>query len=106
MGLFDRLFGKKKQEETNHDVPVSENHSSEITEAVKNEKENETAKRPEVTEEPAKVEKVTDESVSKMIDVEPKITDEPVSENEPIISEKVEVEVTDEKLLNQKMMKN
>ncbi|MDM5145645.1 hypothetical protein ICE98_02779 [Lactococcus lactis] len=24
MGLFDRLFGKKKQEDTNHDVPVSE----------------------------------------------------------------------------------
>ncbi|GAA3257423.1 Signal recognition particle receptor protein FtsY (alpha subunit) [Lactococcus lactis subsp. lactis] len=99
MGLFDRLFGKKKQEETNHDVPVSENQSSEITEAVKNEKENETTKRPEVTEEPAKVEKVTDESVSKMIDVEPEITDEPVSENEPIISEKVEVEVTDEQIV-------
>ena len=98
MGLFDRLFGKKKQEETNHDVPVSENQSSEITEAVKNEKENETAKRPEVTEKPVKVEKVTDESVSKMIDVKPEITDEPVSENEPIISEKVEVEVTDEAL--------
>ena len=99
MGLFDRLFGKKKQEETNHDVPVSENQSSEITEAVKNEKENETAKRPEVTEKPVKVEKVTDESVSKMIDVEPEITDEPVSENEPIISEKVEVEVTDEQIV-------
>lgn len=101
MGLFDRLFGKKKQEETNHDVPVSENQSSEITEAVKNEKENETAKRPEVTEKPVKVEKVTDESVSKMIDVEPEITDEPVSENEPIISEKVEVEVTDEKVISE-----
>ena len=99
MGLFDRLFGKKKQEETNHDVPVSEKLSSEITEAVKNEKENETTKRPEVNEEPAKVEKVTDESVSKMIDVEPEITDEPVSENEPIISEKVEVEVTDEQIV-------
>lgn len=99
MGLFDRLFGKKKQEETNHDVPVSENQSSEITETVKNEKENETTKRPEVNEEPAKVEKVTDESVSKMIDVEPEITDEPVSENEPIISEKVEVEVTDEQIV-------
>lgn len=99
MGLFDRLFGKKKQEETNHDVPVSENQSSEITEAVKNEKENETAKRPEITEKPVKVEKVTDESVSKMIDVKPEITDEPVSENEPIISEKVEVEVTDEQIV-------
>ncbi|WP_270342749.1 signal recognition particle-docking protein FtsY [Lactococcus lactis] len=99
MGLFDRLFGKKKQEETNHDVPVSENQSSEITETVKNEKENETTKRPEVNEEPAKVEKVTDESVSKMIDVEPEITDEPVSENEPIISEKVDVEVTDEQIV-------
>ncbi len=99
MGLFDRLFGKKKQEETNHDVPVSENQSSEITETIKNEKENETTKRPEVNEEPAKVEKVTDESVSKMIDVEPEITDEPVSENEPIISEKVEVEVTDEQIV-------
>ena len=99
MGLFDRLFGKKKQEETNHDVPVSENQSSEITETVKNEKENETTKRPEVNEVPAKVEKVTDESVSKMIDVEPEITDEPVSENEPIISEKVEVEVTDEQIV-------
>ena len=51
--------------ETNHDVPVSENQSSEITETVKNEKENETTKRPEVNEVPAKVEKVTDESVSK-----------------------------------------
>ena len=58
MGLFDRLFGKKKQEETNHDVPVSENQSSEITETDKNEKENETTKRPEVNEVPAKVEKV------------------------------------------------
>lgn len=110
MGLFDRLFGKKKQEETNHDVPVSENQSSEITEAVKNEKENETTKRPEVNEEPAKVEKVTDESVSKMIDVEPEITDEPVSENEPIISENVEVEVTDEKIVkpenDEKLEKN
>lgn len=54
MGLFDRLFGKKKQEETNHDVPVSENQSSEITETVKNEKENETTKRPEVNEEQQK----------------------------------------------------
>lgn len=80
-------------------MPVSENQSSEITETVKNEKENETTKRPEVNEEPAKVEKVTDESVSKMIDVEPEITDEPVSENEPIISEKVEVEVTDEQIV-------
>lgn len=110
MGLFDRLFGKKKQEETNHDVPVSENQSSEITEAVKNEKENETTKRPEVNEEPAKVEKVTDESVSKMIDVEPEITDEPVSENEPIIPENVEVEVTDEKIVkpenDEKLEKN
>ena len=34
-----------------------------------------------------------------MIDVEPEITDEPVSENEPIISEKVEVEVTDEQIV-------
>lgn len=80
-------------------MPVSENQSSEITEAVKNEKENETAKRPEITEKPVKVEKVTDESVSKMIDVKPEITDEPVSENEPIISEKVEVEVTDEQIV-------
>lgn len=99
MGLFDRLFGKKKQEETNHDGPVSETQPSEITEALKNEKENETTKRPEVNEEPVKVEKVTDESVSKMIDVEPEITDEPVSENEPISSEKVEVEVTDEQIV-------
>ncbi|MCA2389477.1 signal recognition particle-docking protein FtsY [Lactococcus sp. NH2-7C] len=98
MGLFDRLFGKKKQEETNHDVPVSENQSSEITEALKNEKENETTKLPEVNEEPVKVEKVTDESISKMIDPEPEIPAEPVSENEPIISENVEVEVTDEKV--------
>ncbi|MCT1193410.1 signal recognition particle-docking protein FtsY [Lactococcus lactis] len=98
MGLFDRLFGKKKQEETNHDVPVSENQSSEITEALKNEKENETTKLPEVNEGPVKVEKVTDESISKMIDPEPEIPAEPVSENEPIISENVEVEVTDEKV--------
>ena len=34
-----------------------------------------------------------------MIDVKPEITDEPVSENEPIISEKVEVEVTDEQIV-------
>ena len=36
MGLFDRLFGKKKQEETNHDGPVSETQPSEITEALNN----------------------------------------------------------------------
>ena len=39
MGLFDRLFGKKKQEETKHDEPVSEKEVVENTQEPKNEEE-------------------------------------------------------------------
>ena len=103
MGLFDRLFGKKKQEETKHDEPVSEKEVVENTQEPKNEEEiRETTELTEVSPKPVDLENVTDESVSKVIDIESEevskeIADEPVSKEKTISSERENVVVTDEK---------
>lgn len=103
MGLFDRLFGKKKQEETKHDEPVIEKVVVENTQEPKNEEETrETTELTEVSPKPVDLENVTDESVSKVIDIEreevsKEIADGPVSKEETISSERENVVVTDEK---------
>ncbi|UXV61585.1 signal recognition particle-docking protein FtsY [Lactococcus cremoris] len=103
MGLFDRLFGKKKQEETKHDEPVSEKEVVENTQEPTNEEEiRETTELTEVSPKPVDLENVTDESVSKVIDIESEevskeIADGPVSKEKTISSERENVVVTDEK---------
>lgn len=103
MGLFDRLFGKKKQEETKHDEAVSEKEVVENTQEPKNEEEiRETTELTEVSPKPVDLENVTDESVSKVIDIESEevskeIADGPVSKEKTISSERENVVVTDEK---------
>ncbi|MCD6633172.1 signal recognition particle-docking protein FtsY [Lactococcus cremoris] len=103
MGLFDRLFGKKKQEETKHDEPVIEKEVVENTQEPKNEEETrETTELTEVSPKPVDLENVTDESVSKVIDIEreevsKEIADGPVSKEKTISPERENVVVTDEK---------
>ncbi|MGL5449148.1 MAG: signal recognition particle-docking protein FtsY [Lactococcus cremoris] len=103
MGLFDRLFGKKKQEETKHDEPVSEKVVVENTQEPKNEEEiREPTELTEVSPKPVDLENVTDESVSKVIDIEreevsKEIADGPVSKEKTISPERENVVVTDEK---------